>query len=91
MTALLAEVERFAHSSRRPPHEKPVEFQEVAVPLRFRTHGGVLSFLSTVTVFGTAVDITLAEISIEAFFPADDTTEAALRSGGGAAAPRLRP
>jgi hypothetical protein len=31
-----------------------------------------LSFFSTVTVFGTAVEITLAEISLEAFYPADD-------------------
>ena len=37
-----------------------------------------LRFLSTVTTFGTAVDITLAELSIEAFLPADDETAAAL-------------
>ena len=59
------------------------------MPLRLRTHGGVLSFLSTVTVFGAAMDITLAELSIEAFFPEDEATETALRSG--AAPPRLAP
>jgi hypothetical protein len=56
----------------------------VAVPLRLRSHGGVLSFLSTVTLFGTAVDITLAELSIESFFPNDEATETALREGSAA-------
>ena len=44
---------------------------EIAVPLRLRTHDGVLSMLSTVTVFGTPVEVTLSELSIEAFYPAD--------------------
>ena len=52
---------------------------EIAVPVRLRTEGGELAFFSTVTTFGTAVDITLAELSIEAFFPADEATTAALR------------
>jgi len=51
---------------------------EIAVPLRLRTHAGVLSFLSTVTVFGTPVEITLSELSLEAFYPADPETAAAL-------------
>jgi hypothetical protein len=36
--------------------------------------GGELSFFSTLATFGTALDITLAELSIEAFFPADAAT-----------------
>lgn len=51
----------------------------IAVPLRLRTPAGELSFLSTTMVFGTAVDITLAELAIEAFFPADAATDQALR------------
>jgi transcriptional regulator with XRE-family HTH domain len=51
---------------------------EVAVPLRLRTHAGTLSFLSTVTVFGTAVEITLSELSLEAFYPADEATAQAM-------------
>lgn len=50
----------------------------VAVPLRLRTERGTLSFLSTTMVFGTPVDVTLAELAIEAFFPADAATAAAL-------------
>jgi len=49
------------------------------VPFRLRTHRGVLNFLSTVTVFGTALDVGLAEISLEAFYPLDEATAAALR------------
>jgi len=50
----------------------------LAVPLRYRTDAGELAFISTVTTFGTAVDITLAELAIEAFLPADAATAAAL-------------
>lgn len=53
---------------------------EIAIPLRLQTPGGVLSFFSTITVFGTPVEITLSEISLEAFYPADDVTAAALRA-----------
>jgi transcriptional regulator with XRE-family HTH domain len=52
----------------------------IAVPLRIRTALGDLSFYSTTTVFGTPVDITLSELAIEAFFPADPQTAAALRA-----------
>ncbi|WP_255411266.1 hypothetical protein [Blastococcus sp. TF02-09] len=41
----------------------------------------MLSFLSTVTTFGTAVDLTAAELSVEAFLPADEATAAAVRRG----------
>jgi len=47
---------------------------EVAIPLRLKTPRGVLSFLSTVTVFGTPVEITLSEVTLEAFYPADQET-----------------
>jgi transcriptional regulator with XRE-family HTH domain len=57
------------------------EFAEVAIPLRIRTPKGVLSFLSSVCVFGTAMDVTLAELSLELFFPEDEATAAALRAG----------
>ena len=57
----------------------------IAVPLRVRHESSVLSFLSTVTTFGTAVDLTAAELSIEAFLPADAATAEVLRSRDGAA------
>src|SRR5690606_10231271 len=42
----------------------------MVVPLRLKTSAGILSFLSTTTVFGTPLDITLSELAIESFFPA---------------------
>src|SRR5262245_21433868 len=60
-------------------------FGEIAVPLRVR-HGELeLAFLSTRTTFGTAVDVTVAELSIESFFPANRETAAAMSSLVGAA------
>ncbi|TYL54871.1 helix-turn-helix transcriptional regulator [Nocardioides sp. BGMRC 2183] len=51
----------------------------LVVPLRLRTpDGGVLSFVSTTTVFGTPREVTLSELAIEAFYPADDATRRAL-------------
>ena len=53
------------------------------VTLRLNTPLGDLAFFSTVAPFGTAIDITLAELTIETFFPADPATASALRSAGG--------
>ena len=73
-----------------PPGSKPYRaggqaaFGGIAVPLELTIDGGCLSFLSTTTVFGTALDISLSEIAIESFFPADSfTAEAMRRLGGG--------
>jgi transcriptional regulator with XRE-family HTH domain len=52
----------------------------IAVPLRIRVGDAELCFLSTVTTFGTAVDVTAAEVSIEAFLPADARTADAVRA-----------
>jgi hypothetical protein len=52
----------------------------VVVPLRLNTPAGSLSFLSTTTVFGTPIDITLSELALETFFPADAATAEALRA-----------
>jgi transcriptional regulator with XRE-family HTH domain len=55
-------------------------FGEIAVPFRLRHGDAELAFLSTLTTFGTAVDVTLAELSIESFFPTDEATAEAMRS-----------
>ena len=52
----------------------------VIVPLRLRTDVGTLSFITTTTVFGTPMDITLSELALETFFPADEATGATLRA-----------
>jgi len=53
--------------------------EEIVVPLRLRHEGGELAFISTVATFGTPLDITVAELAIESFFPADARTAAVLR------------
>jgi transcriptional regulator with XRE-family HTH domain len=60
-----------------PPPDR--ENAGVVVPFRLVTVGGILSFISTTTVFGTPVDVTLSELAIESFFPADPATTKALR------------
>jgi transcriptional regulator with XRE-family HTH domain len=52
---------------------------EIVATLRLRRGDAELSFFSTVTTFGTAVDITVSELSVEAFFPADAFTADYLR------------
>lgn len=51
----------------------------VVMPFRFRSSFGVLSFISTTTIFGTPVDVTLQELALETFFPADAMTGEVLR------------
>ena len=55
------------------------ELLGVAMPFKFRSSFGVLSFISTTTVFGTPVDVTLQELALETFFPADAATGEVLR------------
>ena len=52
---------------------------EVVVPLRYRRGAAELSFFSISAVFGTPLDVTVAELAIESFFPADEATAKVLR------------
>ena len=63
-------------------HAEP-DSASVVVPLRMLADGVELAFFSTVTVFGTPVDITLSELALEAFYPADAATAEALRRMAG--------
>ncbi len=51
----------------------------IAIPLVLQTPAGVLRFYTTTMVFGSPVDITLSELAIETFMPADEETAVALR------------
>jgi transcriptional regulator with XRE-family HTH domain len=51
----------------------------IAHMLRLSVGDRVLSFISTITVFGTPLDVTLSELAIESFFPADEQTRMALQ------------
>lgn len=77
LTALAQEAEDWAAP---PTADVHVPAQQIIAPLRLRAANGELAFFSTVATFGTAVEITTSEISIESFFPADAATAKALRS-----------
>ncbi|HEX6535818.1 MAG TPA: helix-turn-helix transcriptional regulator [Gemmatimonadaceae bacterium] len=67
---------------RRPP-AIATDGAGVFVPLQLASGDDVLTFMSTTMVFGTAVDVTLSELALECFFPANAATAEALREGGG--------
>jgi hypothetical protein len=66
------------------PRQPGPDYLGFVVPLRLRSGDGELRLLTTLTHFGTAIDVTIAELRLEAFLPADDETAAIL------AAPRGR-
>nr|CRL78822.1 putative transcriptional regulator [Mycolicibacterium malmesburyense] len=75
LSTLLAEIDSYPGGS-----VGSSDLGGVAVPLELSTPDGrLLTFLSTVTTFGTALDLTAAELSIEAFLPADEATANVLR------------
>jgi transcriptional regulator with XRE-family HTH domain len=76
LAALHEETRAYGAGVEDAPHEPS---HDIALPTRLRYGDRVLSFFSTVTTFGTAEDVTLAELAIEAFFPADDETATFLR------------
>lgn len=55
------------------------DYAGIVVPLRLITATGTLSLFSMTAIFGTPVDITLSELALESFFPADAATAHALR------------
>ena len=73
LASLLTELKSYPCDDEEPLVELPGP-GEIIVPLRI----GGLAFMSIVTTFGTPLDVTLQELSIEAFFPADEQTAQAL-------------
>jgi len=78
LAALAEELRGYPVPGGEPPAPVPPD-SPVYVPLQLRTAAGVLHFISTITVFGTPTDITLSELALETFFPADEDTAQALR------------
>jgi transcriptional regulator with XRE-family HTH domain len=71
---LLAEVAAYPVPANTETYEGPEAAQQLVTPLRIATRLGTVSFLNTVTVFGTPNDVTLAELALEMLFPADSQT-----------------
>jgi len=70
---LLNELKSYQSTGRK---EKYYSKEEgIVVPLKIETKFGTLSFIGTTTVFGTPVEVTISEIALETFFPADEITK----------------
>jgi transcriptional regulator with XRE-family HTH domain len=77
LSDLLQELRDYAGDRDTPGADEPIlghDLASVVVPLRLDTEHGTLSLISTTMVFGTPLDVTLSELAIEAFFPADVAT-----------------
>jgi transcriptional regulator with XRE-family HTH domain len=77
---LLTELKAYPIPGGQLPRKASEEYAGIAIPFQLTTPAGVLSFFSTTTVFGTPVDVTLSELTLETFFPADAATAEALRA-----------
>jgi transcriptional regulator with XRE-family HTH domain len=76
--AVLVELLKELRAYPAPASQQKANGAGVVVPFRLRHGDRVLSFLSTTTVFGTPVEITLSELALESFFPADAETSDAV-------------
>ncbi len=79
LMALLAELQQFPTPNEASPLVLDGEMLGVVMPFCFESVHGMLSLISTTTIFGTPVDVTLQELAVESFFPADAFTAQVLR------------
>ena len=82
LAGLLDELSRYV-----PPARPGPGHLGFAVPLQFRSAHGELCLITTISSFATAVDVTLAELKLEAFLPADARTASALLALSGERVP----
>ena len=73
---LLQEIAAYPVPAQTYSHQALRRTSEFVVPFQVTTEAGLLSFFTTIAVFGTPVDVTLSELAIESFFPADAQTAA---------------
>src|SRR5215471_4552794 len=91
LAALLREVSSYPVAASKAPTRSPHNDPAFVIPFKIVTPAGLLSFFSTTTVFGTPVDVTLSELALELFFPADaETAEIVHRLAGKTAGPPRR-
>jgi len=80
LESLLEEISAWPVPFSQPHPRKGQEAEQLFIPVRLRTAAGPLTLISATTVFGTPVDVTLAELAIETFLPADAETAERLRT-----------
>jgi transcriptional regulator with XRE-family HTH domain len=79
LVSLLAELRSLPAGENEQEEHVQGEHLGIAVPFKFRSPFGVLSFISTTTIFGSPVDITLQELALETFYPLDEFTKQAMQ------------
>ena len=87
LQAILDEVMTYPNVARIAPLADIAAWDEppLLVPFRFQTPLGEVSLFTTITTFGTPLDVTIDEIAVELFFPADDASDALLHTAAAAA------
>lgn len=79
LLAILEELKGYPVPDRFKPPQRRGYVGGAVVPFQLALEGATLSFFTTTTVFGTPVDVTLSELAIESFFPADAETAEAMQ------------
>ncbi len=79
LAELLREISAYPKPSRSVVPIREGNADDVVIRTILDTPAGRLSFFSTMTIFGSPVDVTLSELAIESFFPADSETASILR------------
>ena len=79
LNALYVELKAYPVPNPSPEYRHSSEVN-ICMPMRLRDGERELSFYSTISTFGTPLDVTVAELSIESFFPADAATATALNA-----------
>lgn len=84
LQAILDEVMAYPNVARIAPLAEIAAWDEppLLVPFRYETPMGEVSLFTTLTTFGTPLDVTIDEIAIELFFPSDDASDALLSTLG---------
>jgi transcriptional regulator with XRE-family HTH domain len=79
LAALDSELRGYPTPSQGRPPSRRRDYAGMIIPLELATKAGTLALFGTTTTFGTPLDLTLAELALECFYPADASTAAMLR------------
>jgi len=79
LVELMQEVVKYPQAKQ--DQSEPTNSNSAVVPFSLAVENGVLRFMSTTMLFGLPLDITLSEMAVECFFPADLETKENLRKG----------
>jgi transcriptional regulator with XRE-family HTH domain len=80
LDALLNEVRNYATVKALPPLRQTPPSSNLLVPFTLHFEGQILNLFTTLARLGTPQDVTLSELTVELFYPADAATQKALRT-----------